>query len=68
MLPTVSGKLYLKSMQTYEKFMEMRIYAAWSQTFRGRYDVLERESKASSRKFEYFWKKWKRRWGIIMQK
>ena len=54
MLPTVSGKLYLESMQIYKKIMEMRIYSAWSQCLRGRYDVLESESQALCRKFELF--------------
>ena len=49
-------------MQTYEKFMEMLIDSAWSQSLRGRYDVLERESQALSRKFEFFLKKLEGRW------
>ena len=49
-------------MKTYEKFMEMIIDSAWSQSLRGRYDVLERERAKLCLPSRVFLKKLEGRW------
>ena len=59
----VSGIQYHKSVQTYDKSIDMLKWMQVGLRVPGAGSVPLRERQAQSRKFEFFQKKWKSRWG-----